>query len=121
MSAAFAITEHPIDSERHVVAVRGELDLYTACDLKEVFADSIAAGRIRIIVDLGETTFLDTSALSVLVAAFKRLRSRGGALAIANANDRIARSFEITGLDQTLPILSTRDAAIKAVEAAGAA
>jgi len=117
MTAGFAITAQPIDAARHVLAVRGELDLFNASELKAVFARCIEAGRIRIIVDLAETTFVDSSGLSVLMDAFKRLRSRDGTLAIVNLNERIARILAITGLDQTFTILPTREAAIDAVAA----
>jgi anti-sigma B factor antagonist len=118
MSPDFAVTEHPIDAERHVLAVRGEIDLFTAPELKQVLAESIEADRVRIIVDLTETTFLDSTALGVLIGAVKRLRSRDGALAIVNVDENIAKTFEITGLDQIFTILPTREAAIEAVAAA---
>ena len=118
MPPDFAITEHAIDPERHVLAVRGEIDLFTAPELKQVLAESIEAGRIRIIVDLTETTFLDSTALGVLIGAVKRLRSRHGALAIVNVDENISKTFEITGLDQIFTILPTRDEAIEAVAAA---
>ena len=118
MPPEFAVTEHPIDSERHVLAVRGEIDLFTAPELKQVLAESIEAGRVRIIVDLTETTFLDSTALGVLIGAVKRLRSRDGALAIVNVDENIAKTFEITGLDQMFTILPTRDAAVDVVAAA---
>ena len=118
MSPEFAITEHPIDEERHVLAVRGEIDLFTAPELKQVLAESIEAGRVRIIVDLTDTTFLDSTALGVLIGAVKRLRSRDGALAIVNIDDNISKTFEITGLDQIFTIVPTRDEAIDAVDPA---
>jgi len=118
MSPEFAITEHPIDGERHVLAVRGEIDLFTAPELKQVLAESIESGRIRIIVDLTDTTFLDSTALGVLIGAVKRLRSRDGALAIVNVDDNIAKTFEITGLDQIFTIVPTRDEAVDAVDPA---
>jgi anti-sigma B factor antagonist len=118
MSPEFAITEHPIDGERHVLAVRGEIDLFTAPELKQVLAESIEGGRIRIIVDLTDTTFLDSTALGVLIGAVKRLRSRDGALAIVNVDDNIAKTFEITGLDQIFTIVPTRDEAVDAVDPA---
>ena len=118
MSPEFAITEHPIDGERHVLAVRGEIDLFTAPELKQVLAESIEGGRIRIIVDLTDTTFLDSTALGVLIGAVKRLRSRDGALAIVNIDENIAKTFEITGLDQIFTIVPTRDEAIDAVDPA---
>src|ERR1700712_6135282 len=115
MPPEFAITEHPIDGERHVLAVRGEIDLFTAPELKQVLAESIESGRIRIIVDLTETTFLDSTALGVLIGAVKRLRSRDGALAIVNVDENISKTFEITGLDQIFKIVATRDEAVEAV------
>jgi len=118
MSPEFAITEQPIDAERHVLAVRGEIDLFTAPELKQVLAESIEGGRIRIIVDLTDTTFLDSTALGVLIGAVKRLRSRDGALAIVNIDENIAKTFEITGLDQIFTIVPTRDEAIEAVDPA---
>src|ERR1044072_3042733 len=118
MPPEFAITEQPIDAERHVLAVRGEIDLFTAPELKQVLAESIEAGRNRIIVDLTETTFLDSTALGVLIGAVKRLPTRSGALAIVNVDENIAKTFEITGLDQIFTILPTREDAIEAVGAA---
>ena len=118
MPPDFAVTEHPIDEERHVLSVRGEIDLFTAPELKQVLAESIEAGRIRIIVDLTATTFLDSTALGVLIGAVKRLRSRSGALAIVNTDENIAKTFEITGLDQIFTILPTRDEAARAIDAA---
>jgi anti-sigma B factor antagonist len=118
MSPEFSITEHPIDNERHVLAVRGEIDLFTAPELKQVLAESIEGGRIRIVVDLTDTTFLDSTALGVLIGAVKRLRSRDGALAIVNVDDNIAKTFEITGLDQIFTIVPTRDEAVEAVDPA---
>jgi len=121
MPSDLVISEHPVDDERHVVALRGEVDLFTAHELKQVFAEAIRAGRIRIIVDLAETTFLDSSALSVLMIALKRLRSRHGALAIVNPNENLTKIFKMTALDQTFTILPTREAAIEAVASADVA
>ena len=109
------ITEEAIDAERHVLAVRGEIDLFSAPELKRVLAESIEAGRIRIVVDLTETTFLDSTALGILIATTKRLRARHGALAIVNVRQSIARTFHITGVDQMLTIMPTREQAIEAV------
>src|SRR6195952_1131850 len=121
MPPEFAITEHPIDGERHVLAVRGEIDLFTAPELKQVLAEALESGRIRIVVDLTETTFLDSTALGVLIGAVKRLRSRDGVLTIVNTDANIAKTFEITGLDQIFTIRPTRDEAVEALDADEAA
>ena len=115
MPPEFALTEDSLDADRHVVAVRGEIDLFTAPELKQKLTDAIESGKNRIVVDLSDTTFLDSTALGVLIGAVKRLRSREGALVIVNVDQNIAKTFEITGLDQIFTILATREAAIAAL------
>jgi len=116
MPPEFALTEESLDPDRHVVAVRGEIDLFTAPELKQKLTDAIEGGKNRIVVDLTDTTFLDSTALGVLIGAVKRLRSRDGALVIVNVDQNIAKTFEITGLDQIFMILATRDDAIAALD-----
>jgi anti-sigma B factor antagonist len=116
MPPEFSLTEDALDADRHVVAVRGEIDLFTAPELKQKLTDAIEGGKTRIVVDLSDTTFLDSTALGVLIGAVKRLRSREGALVIVNIDQNIAKTFEITGLDQIFTILSTRGDAIAALD-----
>ncbi len=116
MPPEFALSQEALDDERHVVAVRGEIDLFTAPELKSALADAIEEGRLRIVVDLTETTFLDSTALGVLIGAVKRLRSREGRLTIVNTDDNIAKTFEITGLDQIFTIRASRDDAVAALD-----
>jgi anti-sigma B factor antagonist len=121
MPPQFSLSEENIDDQRHVVAVTGEIDLFTAPELKAVLSEAVEAGRTRIVVDLTETSFLDSTALGVLIGAVKRLRSRDGALTIVNTDANIAKTFEITGLDQIFTIRPTRDEAIQALDASNEA
>ncbi len=117
MPPEFAVSEESLDAQRHLVAVRGEIDLFTAPELKQVLTEAVEQGKSRVVVDLSETTFLDSTALGVLIGAVKRLRSREGALAIVNRDQSIAKTFEITGLDQVFTILPSRDEALSALDA----
>jgi len=121
MPPQFSLSEENIDDQRHVVAVTGEIDLFTAPELKAVLSEAVEAGRTRIVVDLTETSFLDSTALGVLIGAVKRLRSRDGALTIVNTDANIAKTFEITGLDQIFTIRPTRHEAIQALDASNEA
>ena len=121
MPPEFALTEDALDADRHVVAVRGEIDLFTAPELKQKLTDAIEGGKSRIVVDLTDTSFLDSTALGVLIGAVKRLRSRDGVLTIVNTDPNIAKTFEITGLDQIFTIRPTRDEAVEALDADEAA
>jgi anti-sigma B factor antagonist len=121
MPPEFSLTQEPLDDDRHVVAVAGEIDLFTAPELKATLTEVVESGRTRIVVDLTETTFLDSTALGVLIGAVKRLRSRDGVLTLVNVDQNIAKTFEITGLDQIFTIRPTRAEAIEALDADGAA
>ena len=118
MPAEFTLTEDALDAERHVIAVRGQINLFTAPELKQKLGEAIEAGRRQIVVDLTQTSFLDSTALGVLIGAVKRLRSDSGRLVLVNVDTNIAKTFEITGLDQIFTILPSREAAVDAVAAA---
>ncbi len=118
LSPEFTVTEHTVDGGRHVLAVRGEIDYFTAPQLKQALAQSIEHGRIRIIIDLTETTFMDSKAFVVLSGAAERLRSRDGALAVVVVDYSIAKILELTGLDQIFTLAPTRKEAIDALDAA---
>ena len=121
MAIDFAIRDRQVDSDTHIVAVTGEIDLFTAPELKSALGEALESGHTRIVVDLTNTTFLDSTALGVLIGAVKRLRSRDGVLTIVNTDPNIAKTFEITGLDQIFTIRPTRDEAVEALDADEAA
>ena len=116
MPPEFSLTTESIDEQRHVVAISGEIDLFTAPELKSALGEALESGHTRIVVDLTNTSFLDSTALGVLIGAVKRLRSRDGALAIVNVDSSIAKTFQITGLDQIFTILPSRAEALAALD-----
>jgi anti-sigma B factor antagonist len=116
MPPEFTLNQEALDDQRHVVAVGGEIDLFTAPELKAAIGEALESGHTRIVVDLSATTFLDSTALGVLIGAVKRLRSRDGVLTIVNTDPNIAKTFEITGLDQIFTIRPTREEAVDALD-----
>jgi anti-sigma B factor antagonist len=116
MPPEFAITEQGPEAGHHIIAVRGEIDLFTAPELKQALTEAVEAGDYRVVIDLTDVSFLDSTALGVLIGAVKRLRSRGGALAIVNTETSIAKTFEITGLDQIFTIVPSRHEALSALD-----
>ena len=112
MSMTFAIEDRAIDDGRHIVAVAGEIDLFTAPEFKQRVSAPIDAGSTFVIVDLTETTFIDSSSLGVLIGAHRRLRRQGGRLVIVCTNDAITKTFRITGLDGVFRIVATLEEAL---------
>jgi len=114
MAMAFAIEDRVVDGETHVVSVAGEIDLFTAPEFKQRVSAPIDEGRTHVIVDLTETTFIDSSSLGVLIGAHRRLRRLDGRLVIVCARDAIIKTFRITGLDGVFTIVGTLDEAFNA-------
>ena len=96
-----------------VVALTGEVDLFTAPEFQERLLQGIEAGARRVVVDLSEVTFLDSTALGVLVAGAKLL-PHGGELLIVCSGDGVARILEIVGFDRVFAIHPTLDEALVA-------
>jgi anti-sigma B factor antagonist len=112
MAIDFQITDQKVDDDTHVVAVAGEIDLFTAPEFKQRMSAPIDAGRSRLVVDLTETTFIDSSSLGVLIGAHRRLKLRGGALLVVCDNEAITKTFKITGLDGVFTLAPTVEAAL---------
>jgi anti-sigma B factor antagonist len=94
-----------------VLSVKGEVDVYTAPRLREKLVELVSEGHRKVVVDLEEVDFLDSTGLGVLVGGLKRLRSHGGDLMLVSTQARILKVFEITGLTGVFRISSTVDEA----------
>jgi anti-sigma B factor antagonist len=110
-TAFFAISQHDLDSDTSVVAVNGELDLASAPRLKWTLIDVLDAGRRQLVVDLSLVTFMDSTALGVLIGINRSLDA-GARLAIVCTQPNVLKIFEFSGLDGALAIFSTLDEAL---------
>jgi anti-sigma B factor antagonist len=111
----FDIKTEQLGDDAYVIALAGEVDLYTAPEFKERMVELIESGKKQIVVDLSKATFIDSTTLGVLVGGVKRLRPAGGSLALVCTDENITKIFEITGLDRVFPIHSSREEALDAV------
>jgi anti-sigma B factor antagonist len=111
MELTFEIKEQVIGGVP-VVAVVGEIDVATAPTLAEHLGVHEAKGSGVVVVDLLGVSFLDSTALGVLVGSFKRLGEAGGTLKLVIAEPRILKVFEITDLVRVFPIYATVDEAL---------
>ena len=96
--------EEKVAGQLPVIAVSGEIDVATAPQLRECLHRVIAEGDATVVLDLLGVTFLDSTALGVLVGALKRCRELGGELHVVVADPRIMKIFEITGLTNVFTI-----------------
>ena len=104
------ITSRAVD-EFDVIEIGGEIDVYTAPRLRETIVTAVEAGHNRLIIDVQQVQFLDSTGLGVLVGALKRVRAEGGSLDIVCTQERILKIFEITGLDKVFGLHGSVDEA----------
>ena len=94
-----------------VVQLVGRLDLLTAGEVKRRLAQAAAEHR-RLVVDLGQVTFIDSSGLGALVGGLKAARVAGGDLRIARPGDQARTVLELTTLDRVLRPYATVEEAL---------
>ena len=101
-----------VDSVEGAVVIRlaGELDLYNAAEIRTALSDAIAASPARIVIELAEVEFIDSTALGVLIEARARAGARGFALAAPQLETR--RTLQVSGLDRHLAVYDTVDDAL---------
>jgi anti-sigma B factor antagonist len=114
----FSVKTEQVPNGVHVIALTGEVDLYTAPEFKQELLRVIGEGGKKIVVDFSDTTFIDSTTLGVLVGGVKRLRPEGGRLSLVCSDRNITKIFEITGLDRVFSIHATREEALSALEQA---
>jgi anti-anti-sigma factor len=95
-----------------VVHLAGELDLSNAAEVRAALAAAVDAAPRRIVVDLAEVEFVDSTTLGVLIEARSRIGRDRFALAAPQLETR--RTLEVSGLDRHLPVHETVQAALSA-------
>jgi anti-anti-sigma factor len=113
--AAFEIEASSAEGGITVVTVRGELDFDEAPALERTLADLRAGGEREIVVDLGELMFIDSSGISVLVAAARAVSADRGMLVVASPTPHVQRVFEIVRLAELMAIEDTREGALQRI------
>lgn len=93
-----------------VVHLGGELDLYNADEVRSALAQAIDGGAGRVVVDMAEVEFVDSTALGVLIEARSKLGADGLRLAAPQIETR--RTLQVSGLDRHLPVHDSVDDAL---------
>lgn len=126
MSFFYIISDATVDDvgcgEIAVLAMGGEIDYAASPALRERIFAHIEAGRRHLVLDLSAATFIDSTAIGVLVGAVTRLQDTDdGSLAIVcpDENQSVLRIFDITGVDNMVALHGSREEALFALALAG--
>lgn len=116
---AGGLREHPVkevvsgDDGAVVVRLAGELDLYNAHVVRDALLESAASSPERLVIDLSDVSFIDSTALGVLIEARTRLANRRAFL-LASPGLEARRALEVSGLDRHFTVHATVEEALAA-------
>jgi anti-sigma B factor antagonist len=90
-----------------VVRFTGRLDFTSAPAASKTLFTAIAAGHLKLVVDLGEVDFVDSAGLGCLIGGMRAARQSGGDLRIATPTEQVTMLLSLTSLDQVFQIHPT--------------
>ncbi len=99
-----------------IIALDGELDVAVAPQLKTLFKETIEKGERKVIVDMKDVKFIDSSCLGVMVNAHKLAVATNGAIRFAQSSDQVRKIFELTRTDRHLAFFNTIEDAVKSFD-----
>ncbi len=113
-TGAFGLMQSQPDERTTVVSLEGELDLSRAPSLKWALVDAVDAGYRQLVVDLSRVSFMDSTALGVLVGINRSLEV-GARMAIVCVHANVLKIFELSGMDGSFAIYATMEGALNHV------
>jgi anti-sigma B factor antagonist len=99
------------DDGTTIVAVEGEIDVYTAPKLRDKITELVGDGVYHLVIDMEGVEFLDSTGLGVLVGGLKKVRAHNGSLQLICTQERLLKIFRITGLAKVFTIHGSAEAA----------
>jgi anti-sigma B factor antagonist len=108
----FALSDESVGESKHVVSLSGEIDAHSAPRLGSRLFGLAEEGKTRVVVDLSEVTFMDSTGIGVLLNALRHFSLR-------HPTERVLRPFQVTGLVGHLTIFGSREEALAGAAAPG--
>lgn len=96
-----------------VCSLNGEININTSPDLRKVFDDLISKKATKVVLSLGEVSYIDSSGLATLIEMLRRMKKYDGKLRLCGLSDKIRSLFEITKLTKLFEMFGTEEEAIK--------
>lgn len=96
-----------------IFRIVGDIDINTSPEVKKSFDKTVSEKNNKIIINLKDVSYVDSSGLATLVEILKNLRAYGGTLKLTNLSDKVRGLFEITKLDKLFDISIDEENALK--------
>jgi anti-sigma B factor antagonist len=110
------ITQKTLDEETCIISLDGTLNARSADQVKETFRDVAAKGITKVVLDLGDVPFIDSSGLAALVSGLKTLNEKEGSLKLASLQSQADLLFRLTMFDKVFEIYPDVDSATQSFD-----
>ena len=98
-----------------VVDLNGEIDVYTSPKVKETISELIDQEHYKLVINLENVRYIDSTGLGVLIGGLKRVREHSGTVNLVCSNPQIKKIFDITGLVKIFGIFDSEKAACESL------
>lgn len=97
-----------------IVRISGDLDLESAPIFRDKIDDALAQYEMinRLVLNMAEVDFVDSSGLGVILGRYKKMRSRGGAMYLMEVSTSVSKVFELSGLFKIIPQQDSSEPAV---------
>jgi anti-sigma B factor antagonist len=110
----FVVSSYRHDGSTTIVEVYGDVDIYTAPEVRSALRAALTAELSHLVVDLSGVGFLDSTGLAAVFSAWRAASRSRIALSVVVESDDVRRPFEVSGMTELLPIVASRDRALAA-------
>ena len=102
------------DGDALIATVRGEIDLHNSPELRTALLDLLTrTNPKKLVLNLAQVPYMDSSAIAVLVEMLQKLRRAGGKIFLTNLQPRVKGLLEIARLDSIFVLVATEEEALK--------
>lgn len=99
-----------------VIRLIGDLELTGCREVDHRLRETLGEANGKVVIDLKETRYIDSSGLGILVSLYSHIRKSGGQLVLANPNRSVRRLFDLTNVQNMLRVYGTVEEALGSLQ-----
>lgn len=103
------IKNSELSSGWRCIVVEGEVDLATVAELETAIESVYSSNSDPLVIDLRESSFMDSTGLKALVMAHRRFDDSGRSFAVAVSGGPVSRLIDLSGVDSSVRIVASTD------------
>ena len=107
------ISIEELENNTSVIKLVGDIDVYTSSDLKDAINSQIDFGAKRIIIDMEDVYYIDSSGIGVFVFEMGHFKKVNGKIGIVKITENVRKVFELTKIISFFPIFNTVSEALE--------